>query len=295
MKKIKIISNEVIQTVSPLCTMSTIKDGESGFIRQEDVVIYQKEHSNKQYLRIKRNAPIYKEQDSCFMISICNLENEIEIDADPEAFFYVRPCFDLDPIDFTEEVEIINDEYLMYNRSAEADIENKADTIIQQPGSLQEKHRDCIDYCYSLEANEHDMDRLTKLISEDIQIMLATMKLSAIYILQEEILFQLETLNDKKERLSDKYNVLSKKFDPDDIPNYRILGKYLKDIEQLIDNEISDKIKEEINVQSLSKLNIDELVDLREKTNNKTIQKEIETEIQNRTTQQLGVNKRGGG
>jgi len=278
MKKIKIITCGIFQTITPLCTMSTIKDGESGFLREEDVVFYRKK-DNKQYLRIRKDAPIYEHQNGCNMINVWKCENEIEIEANPEGFFYVEDEFNFDPIDFTAEAEIKHEEYLPYDSSIDPGPKNRVNEIMEYSKGFQELHRNLIDYSWDAEAEETGMERLVELIGAEMKRVLPETKLDILYIFQDEFEQNEEHFEDQKERIKERNGISAE----EEIDILRILGDYFIEVKQVLKKAIQKQENRLPDPNNFNKYTIDQLLDLRESEKDPTKKVKIEEELTKRS------------
>lgn len=283
MKKIKIITCGLFQTITPLCTMSTIKEGESGFLREEDCVFYRKKNNKKQYLRIRKDAPIYKEQDGDFMLNVCKIENEIEIEAHPNGYFHIEEGFHFDPRDFTAEVQIEYEEYIKYDGENIKEEQDRVNEIIEESKGFQIFHRNLLEYCYSIEADEIGMEKLVEAIQTKIRYVLPKTKLAVLYVFEEEIIYDESLFEERKERIRERNKINVE----DEIGTFRILGDYFVEIKQLLKIWIKkqeDPIPEAQNTKNLS---FDELLDLRDVEKDPIKKEELEKIISQRATDGL--------
>ena len=286
MKKIRFITSGVFQTITALCTMSTIKEGESGFLKEEDCVFYRKKNSKKQYLRIRKDAPVYKEQDGDFMLNVCKIENEIEIEAHPNGYFHIEEGFNFDPIDFTAETEIECEEYIKYDTENIEEGQYRVNEIIEESKGFQMFHRSLLEYCYSIEADEIGMEKLVEVIQAEIRYVLPQTKLAVLYVFEEEIIYDENLFEERKERIRERNKINVE----DEIGTFRILGDYFVEVKQLLKTWIKQQENPLPENKSTDKLSFDELLDLRDKETDPIKKEELGKIISQRATQTLNVN-----
>lgn len=274
MGKPKIIVEGIFKTVTPLCTISTIKEGYSGFILDSSFVIYTKKGTNNQYLRIRKDAKVFEEELETNMLGIDKEEGIISIRPTPGAYFYVNDTFDDDIMLYIHEIEIQYEEVCFFGDFEVEEEQNGIDMILAKCNTLQEKHEDFIDYCYKIESEENDMLKFAEIVEREMAKALPNMQLSVLRMFEDEVKTQDEILKEKVSILKNKDGYT----EDDEIPNFRILGDYLNKVIDLINDFITKK-ENEIPKKKLSKLGINELVELLNKTKDEQEKELIKREI----------------
>lgn len=274
MGKPKIIVEGIFKTVTPLCTISTIKEGYSGFILDSSFVIYTKKGTDNQYLRIRKDAKVFEEELESNMLGIDKKEGIISIRPTPGAYFYVNDTFDDDITLYIDEIEIQYEEVCFFGDFEVEEEQNEIDMILARCKTLQEKHQDFIDYCYKIEAEEKGMLKFAEKVEIEMAKALPNMQLSVLRMFEDEVKTQDEILKEKVSILKNKDGYTEE----DEIPNFRILGDYLNKVIDLIDDFITKK-ENIIPERRLSKLDINELVELLNKTKDEQEKELIKREI----------------
>jgi hypothetical protein len=243
--------------IIPLCSVEKLKDGMSGFIREEDIVIYQKTGSKKLYLRICLNAPVYECRENKFMISICKIEDEIEIEADPGSYFSVETIFDGEPEFYSDEIEIAFLDYIPDFDFDYDEPENEVNRILTESVGIEGLHRSTVNYFYSAESDENGMQRLIELVPEDIKLQISNMFKSKVLLFKDEIEENMVLLKERIETMSFREQIKAK----EEIENFKLLDRYLKAVKKVIEESLK-KETTELKEENLSIMGIDDLIEM---------------------------------
>ena len=244
--------------IIPLCSVEKLQDGMSGFIREEDVVIYQKTGSKKLYLRICLNAPVYECRENKFMISILKIDDEIELEADPGSYFSAETIFDGEPEFYTDEIEI---SFLDYTPDFDFDYnepENEVDRILAQSVGIEATHRNTVNYFYSAESDENGMQRLIELVPSDIKLQISNMLKSKVLLFKDEVEENILILKEKIETMSFRETINAK----EEIENFKLLDQYLKTVKKVLKDSLRNIEQPEVKEENLSVMEIDDLIEM---------------------------------